>query len=131
MFRTTAVRAASKTALTSRTQLSRTSVSKLLQQAQYQTSSRAFKTSPILALAVRQPLQKCLVRYQSTKRVVTRDTELEKKLGAEKVLGHPELISSTSSVHRTFTEVGPRDAEHDDVDMSAGIKGDFVRTLHI
>lgn len=129
MFRTTAARAVPKTLSVARSPVSRSSLVRLVHQAQFQTLSRSTKTSPILAVAVQKPFAKALIRHAST-RVVGRDTEREKALQNEKVSAHPELVSATSSVHRTFEETGVRDAEHDDVDMMAGVKSDFVGTHH-
>lgn len=124
MFRTTAARAVPKSLASLRTPSSRILVSRIAQQAAFKTAARPVKASPILALAVQQPLQKSLVRYASNK-VYTRDLEREKALRDEKVLAIPDLVATDSSVHHTFSELGKEEPEKD-VDMMAGVRSDFV-----
>lgn len=123
MFRTSATRAvpASLTAL--RVPVTGSTILR----ASLKTSTRPVKSSRILALAVRQPLQQSLVRYASdrSKIVGTRDVEGEKRRGEEKVVAIPDLVSTGSSVHPVVGEVGADQADQD-VDMAAGIKSDFV-----
>lgn len=125
MFRTTATRAIPKSLSNARCQSSRTIVNRIAQQAAFRSAARPNKTSPVLALAVQQPLQKALVRYASNK-VYTRDIEGEKALREQKVTAIPDLVSTSSSVHNTFSETGADEGEKD-VDMMAGIRSDFVR----
>jgi hypothetical protein len=56
------------------------------------------------------------------------DTELEKKIGKEKLEAHPDLVSTTSSTHPLFNEIGTKDSEKD-ADMSAGIVADIVSMI--
>lgn len=124
MFRTTAARAVPNSLSSLRTPSSRAPITRIAQQAAFRSVARPVKTSPILALAVQQPLQKALVRYASNK-VYTRDLEREKALREQKVEAIPELVSTSSSVHPAFGEVGYEEPEKD-VDMMAGVKSDFV-----
>lgn len=127
MFRTTAARAVPKSLTALRSPATRTSLSRLTQQAAFRTSTRPIKTSPILALATLQPLQKSLVRYASSGKIVLgQDTEGEKTLQSEKIVAVPELVSTQSSVHNVTSETGV-DSEQKDVDMTASIRSDFVR----
>jgi len=129
MFRTTAARAVPKSLTTFRTTSTRTPLTKFTQQAAFRTSTRAVKTSPLLALAVQQPLRKSLVRYASgggSQVIYGQDPEAEKSLQTQKIVAVPEEVSSTSSVHKAFQEKGVEEQEQD-VDMMAGIRSDFVR----
>lgn len=101
----------------------------MTQKAALRTSTRPFKTSPILALATQQPIQKSLVRYASggSKQIYAQSEEEEKSLQSQKVIAIPELVSTTSSVHNVTSEKGVEEGERD-VDMMAGIKSDFVST---
>lgn len=53
------------------------------------------------------------------------DTKLEQKVGNEKIVANPELVSTTSSTHALFSELGTKDPEKE-TDMSAGIVADLV-----
>lgn len=53
------------------------------------------------------------------------DTELEQKAAKEKIEARPELVSTTSSTHALFSELGTKDPEKE-TDMSAGIVADLV-----
>jgi len=73
------------------------------------------------------PLTMALTRYQTSRGPVdNKDQKHEQEIGNEKLEAHPELVSSTSSTHQAFSEVG-KPEEEKDVDMMAGIKSDFVR----
>ncbi|QDS74770.1 hypothetical protein FKW77_001576 [Venturia effusa] len=52
------------------------------------------------------------------------DTKLEEKVRKEKIEAHPELVSTTSSTHALFSELGTKDPEKD-TDMTAGIAADL------
>jgi len=128
MFRTTAARAVPKSLTTFRTTSTRTPLTKFTQQAAFRTSTRSVKTSPILALAVQQPLRKSLVRYASgggSQIVYGQDPEAEKNLQSQKIVAVPEEVTTTSTVHKAFQEKGV-EQEEQDVDMMAGIRSDFV-----
>lgn len=126
MFRTTAARAVPKSLVSLRAPAARIPVSKFVQQAAFRTSTRSVKTSPVLALERHQPIQKSLVRYASTGKVVyTQDAEAEKASGSKSISPHPEYVSTQSSVHNAFTETATQEQEQD-VDMMAGVRSDFV-----
>lgn len=103
-------------------------MTKLTQHAAFRTSTRPVRVSPIVALAVHQPVRKSLVRYASggSQIIYGQDPEAEKSLQNQKIVAIPEEVSSTSSVHKAFEEKGVEPKE-DDVDMMAGIRSDFVR----
>lgn len=75
-----------------------------------------------LSLTVRKPLLTSLVRYQSTI-----DRAAEEEYGKGKLQAQPDMVSTGSSVRHVSGEVGADDPEPD-VDMMAGIRGDFVRS---
>ncbi|KAK5075820.1 hypothetical protein LTR24_009854 [Lithohypha guttulata] len=128
MFRTRAARAVPKSLTTFRTTSTRTPLTKFTQQAAFRTSTRSVKTSPILALAVQQPLRKSLVRYASgggSQIVYGQDPEAEKNLQSQKIVAVPEEVTTTSTVHKAFQEKGV-EQEEQDVDMMAGIRSDFT-----
>lgn len=52
----------------------------------------------------------------------------EKALGEQKIDATPESVSAVSSIHSVNSELGQADHEQD-VDMMAGIRGDFVSRL--
>lgn len=52
--------------------------------------------------------------------------EYEQKVAAEKLQANPEVVSSTSSTHPVFGEVGMPEDQHNDADMMAGVKSDLV-----
>ena len=56
------------------------------------------------------------------------DKKHEDKVEQEKIIAHPDQVSSTSSVHQVFHEQGVPDQEQD-VDMLAEFRSDMVRLL--
>ena len=52
--------------------------------------------------------------------------QAESRYAHEKLKPTPETVSSTSSIHPMFSEVGA-DTPEREVDMTAGIKHDLVR----
>lgn len=52
--------------------------------------------------------------------------EVESRLGSEKLKADPDTVSSTSSTHPVFGEVGMPEDQHKDADMMAGVKNDMV-----
>lgn len=56
----------------------------------------------------------------------TRNEELEQSAKRRPIQAAPETVSSSSSIHPAFSEVGEKDKE-DDTDMMAGIRHDIVR----
>ncbi|KAL9100887.1 MAG: hypothetical protein Q9163_003798 [Psora crenata] len=79
-----------------------------------------------LALAIRKPLSISLQRYQSTSSSPYDqiDKKHEEAVKHDKIEVHPDLVSSTSSVHQVFHEQGVDDPEKD-ADMLAGVKEDL------
>ena len=63
-----------------------------------------------------------LVRYQSTV-----DKAAEEEYQKRTLKADPETVSTGSSVRHVTYEIGVEDPEPD-VDMMAGVKGDFVST---
>ncbi|KAG9685936.1 hypothetical protein KCU69_g10992, partial [Aureobasidium melanogenum] len=51
--------------------------------------------------------------------------EVEARLGNEKLKADPENVSSSSSTHPVFGEVGMTEDPHNDADMMAGVKSDM------
>ena len=137
MFRTTAIRAIPRSSsLRSPATLKNSAVSNVLK-ANLRTSSKPNTTSNVLSVALRQPLQKSLVRYQSgtayqaASFVKGLSKEAEAGYGQEKLAAPPqEQVTVDSSVHPVTGEVG-QDAAEQDVDMGAGIRNDFVRCTMI
>lgn len=88
-----------------------------------------------LSLAVRKPLVTSLVRSQSTMDKAAEEEYRKRTLQTEKeyrnrtLQGDPDSVSLDSSVRHLTDEVGVNEPEPD-VDMTAGIKGDFVRSYH-
>jgi hypothetical protein len=89
-------------------------------------------TSRLCTLSSKRP-QAIAISIQKLNRTTLRssskydkpNTTLEEKVGKEKLVAHPELVSTTSSTHPVFSEIGTKDPEKD-ADMSAGIMADLV-----
>jgi hypothetical protein len=78
-------------------------------------------------LAIGKPVTLALARYASQQAPMDKiNKEAESKIGSEKLEAHPDLVSSTSSTHPLFGEVGMPEDQHKDDDMMAGVKGDLV-----
>ena len=78
-------------------------------------------------LAIGKPVTLALARYASQQAPMDKiNKEVESKLGSQKLEAHPETVSSTSSTHPVFGEVGMPEDQHKDDDMMAGVKGDLV-----
>ena len=82
------------------------------------------KRTESLAISAYRPITTSLVRSYASASVV-RNVEREKELQQMKLGSDAELVSSTSSTHGVFTEVGAEQKE-EDVDMMAGIRHDMV-----
>jgi hypothetical protein len=73
-----------------------------------------------------QKLSNTPFRYATTKQPVDKiDTKSEEKTAATKLGVDKEHVTSESSVHPLFAEVGTPNPEPD-TDMGAGIRGDLV-----
>lgn len=125
MFRT----AASRSIQSLRAQAPRTSISSAVQRAALRTSARPLARPGALSLAVRNPLQNSLVRYETTYQKAafakSRDNKAEEAYGNEVLKPNAEIVSTASSIHPVTGEVGG--AHEEDVDMTASIRSDFVR----
>ena len=83
------------------------------------------QAKPLALSTFRQPTS--IVRYASSKAPGTsQNPQKEDAFAAEKLEANPGLVSTGSSVHPVFSEVG-KEEEKDDVDMMAGIRHDLVR----
>jgi len=71
------------------------------------------------------PTVTSLVRSYATIPGVTRDSDKEHEIAQGKLAADPGLVSSSSSTHAVFSEVGT-EAKEEDVDMMAGIRSDLV-----
>lgn len=122
MFRT----AASRSIQSLRAQAS---ISSTVQRAALRTSAQPLARPGTLSLALRQPLQKSLVRYETTYQKAnfakSRDNKAEESYGKELLQPVPALVSTSSSVHPVTSEVGGP-AHEEEIDMTASIRGDFV-----
>lgn len=56
------------------------------------------------------------------------DPKVEKALAGKPLEAHPETVSTTSSTHAVFGEVGVKEPEKD-ADMMAGVRADLVRFI--
>jgi len=122
MFRTTAARSLRRSLQSFNAAPSRSSLTSTTFRAALTSSARPARSARVLALAIRQPAQKSLVRYQTT---YSLDKAAEAKFGEQKLVATPELVSTESSVHNVRSETGTPEEEHD-VDMMAGIRSDFT-----
>ncbi|KAF1991843.1 hypothetical protein K402DRAFT_388386 [Aulographum hederae CBS 113979] len=77
-----------------------------------------------VALAASKTVANTFARQLVTSRVNHADIKAEKELGKQKLEPHPELVSSTSSIHPISGEVGVKEPEKEP-DMLAGMKGDL------
>jgi len=78
-----------------------------------------------MALTTVQPMQKSLVRYATNNAWAYDTKKAEAELGKQLISPAHEVVSTSSSIHPVTGEVGVKEEEHD-VDMMAGIRGDFV-----
>ena len=81
-----------------------------------------------LTLAPYKPLSTSLSRKDGPYDKIDRKHELEHE--REKIVPHPDQVSTTSSVHPVFHEQGVKDPE-EDVDMLADIKSDLVGQIQL
>ena len=127
MFRTSAARGFCRPCPVHNASMSRLSTcAQLIKVRTSFTGHKKLSRSPTTrALALRNPPATSLVRYQTT-RSINRDQEskqLQQRLHPE-----PESVSTDSTVRSVFHEKGEEDAEPE-IEMSAGIKQDFVRII--
>lgn len=55
------------------------------------------------------------------------DPKVEKALADKPLEASPETVSTTSSTHAVFGEVGVKEEREKDADMMAGVRADLVR----
>lgn len=126
-FRATAVRSVPRTFTSFNAAAYRPTFSNNVLKANLSSLSKPSRSPRAFALAMYQPAQKSLTRYAHTNiQTVAQAKEHEAVLGKERIAVHPELVSADSSIHPVQGEVGYQEPEKD-VDMMAGIRGDFVR----
>lgn len=78
-------------------------------------------------LAIGKPVTLALARYATQQAPMDKiNKEVETRLGSEKLKADPDTVSSTSSTHPVFGEVGMSEDQHKDADMMAGVKSDMV-----
>jgi hypothetical protein len=125
MFRTTAARSVQSL----RAQTSRAPTTSHLLRAALRTSAKPSVRPGTLSLALRKPVPKSLIRYETTYQKPDfpkgRDPKAEEKYGREMLAPEPALVSTASSVHPVTGEVGGTPHE-EEVDMTASIRSDFV-----
>ncbi|KAH0367639.1 hypothetical protein KCU65_g4560, partial [Aureobasidium melanogenum] len=77
-------------------------------------------------LAIGKPMTLALARYATQQAPMDKiNKEVEARLGDEKLKADPENVSSSSSTHPVFGEVGMAEDPHKDADMMAGVKNDM------
>jgi hypothetical protein len=84
-----------------------------------------------LSINAAKPIQSAIMR----RTITDKQQDAEKRYAQEKLRVSPETVSSTSSTHAIFGEVGvdeeAKSASADSVDMMAGMKHDVVCGPHI
>lgn len=125
MFRTSA----SRSIQSLRAQATRPHIPSTMLRAALRTSAKPAARPGALSLVLRQPLQKSLVRYETTYQKANfpkaRDNKAEKSYSEEMIGPLPDLVSTESSIHPVTGEVGGVPHE-EEVDMTASIRSDFV-----
>jgi len=84
-------------------------------------------------MALRLPSSMALTRSFADEKpagLASIDQKHEKEIAKEKLEVHPETVSTASSTHPVFGEVGAEEPEKD-TDMMAGIRGDLVSAAPI
>jgi hypothetical protein len=120
MFRPTALRSLQRSLPSCNAHVARSAWGGVTLKASLASRASTVNTPKRLSLAIRKPLTTSLVRYQSTI-----DKAAEEEYRKQTLKPTPESVSTGSSVRHVTGEVGVDDPEPD-VDMMAGIKGDFV-----
>lgn len=119
MLRTGASRSAFRALNAFSTASSRTSLNAT------QFSSKLSTLTKTRPQALAKPMILSMARY-ATKPIDNIDSKHEQQLAKEKLHADPSIVSSTSSTHPVFGEVGTEEQEKD-ADMMAGVKQDLVR----
>ncbi|KAI5209711.1 hypothetical protein AUEXF2481DRAFT_30298 [Aureobasidium subglaciale EXF-2481] len=77
-------------------------------------------------LALGKPMTLALAHYATQQAPMDKiNKAVESKLGELKLKADPDTVSSTSSTHPVFGEVGTTEDPHKDADMMAGVKNDL------
>jgi hypothetical protein len=84
----------------------------------------ALKRPQLLPVAQLKPIQAAVLRRTLADKI---DYKAEDRYAHEKIKPTPETVSTTSSTHALFSEVGVKNPEKD-IDMTASIKHDLVRS---
>lgn len=87
-----------------------------------QFGSLANKRPGTLQLASMKPVQAAAMRRGLT----DKQKEAEKRYAQEEIKPTPETVSSTSTTHAMFSEVGVEQPEKKEADVLAGVKSDVV-----
>jgi hypothetical protein len=87
-----------------------------------QFGSLASKRPSTSQLASMKPIQAAVMR----RGITDAQKQAESRYAKEEIKPTPETVSSTSSTHAMFGEVGVKDTESKDADMMAGVKHDVV-----
>lgn len=90
------------------------------------TTALAERRPQAVQAALPRPVALALLRRHAST-VDHIDKKAEDAAAHKKMKPHPEIVSSTSSVHPLTREVGIANPE-DDIDMMAGVKSDLVRS---
>ena len=92
-----------------------------------QFSSKLCTLSKSRPQAASKPLTLALARYASQQAPMDKiNTKHEAEVAKHKLQADPETVSSTSSTHPVFGEVGMEESGERDADMMAGVKQDMV-----
>ena len=117
-------RSLAKPAPAQATFISRCASSSLSRVAPRLESALPGQANPLALSTIHRPTS--IVRYASSRAPGTiQRPEKEDKFAAEQLQPHPELVSTSSSIHPVLGEVG-EDQKESDVDMMAGIRHDIV-----
>lgn len=79
---------------------------------------------PRLTQNAMKPIQSAIVRRSA---ITDAQKQAEGRYSKEEIKPTPETVSTTSSTHAMFGEVGVQDPEQKDADMMAGLNHDVVR----
>ncbi|KAL2433954.1 hypothetical protein ABEF95_013102 [Exophiala dermatitidis] len=127
MFRTTAARSLPRSFASLQAPTPRASLYNHVLKASLRTSAKSVRPSKLLALTIARPVQKSMVRYESTagqKAALFDIKKAEEAIRNKTLQPIPELVSSSSSVRAIAGEAQAEEHEQD-VDMMAGIRSDF------
>ena len=76
-------------------------------------------------MASMKPIQAAIMRRSIT----DKQKQAESRYAQEEIKPTPETVSTTSTTHAMFGEVGVEETEKKEVDMMAGVKHDVVRRV--